>query len=207
VRKIFLSALAIGLVSAAAATPSWAKYFAKPGLDIIPSGQYGSVPQPAGATQQADMYNALTPLFNHVSAADMNRDFKPMTIGTATPGPTSTETIPHPGVTVVRDAFDVPHIFGQTRDDVTWGAGWVIAEDRGLLLQEARYDSLVAAIDAPGLSALGLVSSLESFKPSLTSRRVASTPAGTSTWRKTSGRSSVRRFAGNSRSATAATAA
>ena len=28
-----------------------------------------------------------------------------------------------------------------TRDDVTWGAGWVEAEDRSLLLSEARYDA------------------------------------------------------------------
>ena len=33
-------------------------------MDIIPSGQYGSVPPPAGALTQAQMYNALTPMFN-----------------------------------------------------------------------------------------------------------------------------------------------
>jgi acyl-homoserine lactone acylase PvdQ len=49
---------------------------------------------------------------------------------------------------------------------VTWGAGWIIAEDRGLLLTEARYDARVAAIDAPGLSAIGLIGGLQSFKPS-----------------------------------------
>jgi acyl-homoserine lactone acylase PvdQ len=68
----------------------------------------------------------------------------------------------------------VPQIIGKTRDDVTWGAGWVIAEDRGLLLQQARYDSLVAAINAPGLNALNLVGSLRNFKPSAqTEREVA----------------------------------
>ena len=40
-----------------------------------------------------------------------------------------------------------------------------MAEDRGLLLHEARYDSLVAAIDAPGLNALDLISNLRAFKP------------------------------------------
>ena len=34
------------------------------------------------------------------------------------------------------------------------------------MLSQARYDSLVAAIDAPGLDALGLVSGLKTFKPS-----------------------------------------
>ncbi len=49
---------------------------------------------------------------------------------------------------------------------MTWGAGWVIAQDRGLLLTQARYDALVAAVDAPGLDALNLISHLESFQPS-----------------------------------------
>ena len=112
------------------------------------------------------MYDALTPLFNHVTDAQLPRFFKPETLGMATPGPASREPVPRAGVTITRDGYDVPHICGETRDDVTWGAGWVLAEDRGLLLQQARYDSLVAAIDAPGVSALGLVSNLENFKPS-----------------------------------------
>ena len=33
------------------------------------------------------MYDGLTPLFNRVTAADVNRLFKPETLGTATPGP------------------------------------------------------------------------------------------------------------------------
>jgi acyl-homoserine lactone acylase PvdQ len=149
---------------AASAAPAVADY-ALIARDIVPSGQYGSFPAPPQANQQAVMYNALTPLFNHVTAADLLSDFKPEGLGTADPGPATTETVPNPGVTIVRDAYHVPHIYGQTRDAVTWGAGWVVAEDRGLLLQEARYDSLVAAIDAPGVSALGLVQTLASFKP------------------------------------------
>ena len=40
--------------------------------------------------------------------------------------------------------------------------------------QQARYDSLVAAIDAPGVSALGLIANLQSFTPSAqTEREVA----------------------------------
>jgi acyl-homoserine lactone acylase PvdQ len=142
-----------------------AKDYASIARDIIPSGEYGDVPPPAGATTQAQMYNALTPLFNKVSPADITADFKPEPIGSAFTGPRTTEKVPHAGVTILRDSFDVPHIYGVTRDDVTWGAGWALAEDRGLLIQEARYPALVAAVDAPGLSALGLISSLESFKP------------------------------------------
>ena len=151
-----------------------AKDYASIARDIVPSGQYGSAPPPAGATQQAQMYNALTPLFNHVTSSDLRADFKPDSLGSAAKGPFTTEAVPHAGVTVRRDPFHVPQVIGKTRDDVTWGAGWVVAEDRGLLLQQGRYDSLVAAIDAPGLNALNLVAKLRNFKPSVqTEREVA----------------------------------
>ena len=112
------------------------------------------------------MYNALTPLSGNVTSADLQADFKPEPIGSPSPGPLTIETVSHPGVTITRDAFDVPHVTGVTHDDVIWGAGWVVAEDRGLLLQEARYDGRVAAIDAPGVSAIDLIGTLQTFKPS-----------------------------------------
>lgn len=157
-----LTALALTLVPASAS----ARDYAIISRDIVPSGQYGSVPVPPQATQQARMYNALTPLFDHVTGHDLLTDFKPDSIGSAAVGPFQTEPVPHAGVTVRRDPYDVPQIIGRTRDDVTWGAGWVIAQDRGLLLTQARYDALVAAVDAPGLDALNLISHLESFQPS-----------------------------------------
>ncbi len=159
------AALALTCVAPASAGAA-AKDYANIARNIIPSGQYGSDPPPPGATTQAMMYNALTPLFNHVTQSDLFSDFKSEAVGSAVTGTLTHESVPHPGVTILRDSFDVPHIYGVTRDDVTWGAGWVVAEDRGLLLQEARYPALVAAIDAPGLNALSLISSVTSFKPS-----------------------------------------
>ncbi|MGI8572804.1 MAG: penicillin acylase family protein [Solirubrobacteraceae bacterium] len=134
--------------------------------NIIPSGEYGSIPTPPKAAQQAGMYDALTPLFNHVTARNLLTDFKSASVGRSVCQRHASERVPHPGVKVIRDRFDVPHICGKTRDDVTWGAGWVTAEDRGLLLQEARYPALLAAIDAPGINALGLISSIATFTPS-----------------------------------------
>ena len=154
-------ALAIAALAPGVASASDFSIIAK---DIVPSGEWGSAPPPPGADTQARMYDGLTPLFNHVSAAQLSQFFKPETLGVPA-NPTRIER-PHSGVTIYRDSYDVPHVFGTTRDDVTWGAGWVIAEDRGLLLEQARYDSLVAAIDAPGLSALDLVSNLDNFTPS-----------------------------------------
>jgi acyl-homoserine lactone acylase PvdQ len=164
-----IMAWACGAAPASAATPSKAKDYANIARDIIPSGEYGDVPSAAmlpEVEQQAKMYDALTPLFNHVTPAALKADFKPEPVGSAFTGPSTTESVPHPGVTILRDSFHVPHIYGVTRDDVTWGAGWVVAEDRGLLLQQGRYDGLVAAIDAPGVNALNLISSLQTFKPS-----------------------------------------
>ena len=122
------------------------------------------------------MYNALTPLFNHVTSQDLLADFKPDYLGGAAVGPFTIETVPHPGVTIKLDPYDVPQIIGKTRDDVTWGAGWIEAQDRGTLMEEARGDAAVAAIDAPGLSALNLIAKLETFQPSAQTERVIARP-------------------------------
>jgi acyl-homoserine lactone acylase PvdQ len=143
-----------------------ARDYATTARNVIPSGQYGSVPVPPDAGRQADLYDGLTPLFNRVGPGDVLRYFKSEALGTDGQGPLRTEPIPRPGATVVRDGYNVPHITGRTDDDVTWAAGWVMAEDRALLLQQARYPARVAAVDAPGLSALPLISSLRSFTPS-----------------------------------------
>ncbi len=160
-----LAVLIVPATAARAAVPTTARDFSIIARDIIPSGQYGSVPPPAQADQQAVMYNALTPLFGNVTSGSLQADFKSEKLGSAVPGSLLPEAVPRPGVTILRDSFHVPHIYGTTRDDVTWGAGWIEAEDRGLLLGEARYDSLVAALDVPGVSALSLISGLHSFKP------------------------------------------
>ena len=140
--------------------------FAQTALNIIPSGQYGAVPPPAGADTQAKKYDALTPLFDNVTSADLTQDFKSERFGVDTSGPAHQETVPHPGVTLIRDRFNVPHVHSTSYEGGIWAAGWIAAEDRGLLLQQARYNARVAAIDAPGLSALNLIVGLKNFQPS-----------------------------------------
>jgi hypothetical protein len=140
--------------------------------NILPSGQYGT-PGP-NASAQAQMYNALTPLFDHVSQNDLFTDFKSEKLSVDTDGPTTQEQVPFPGVTLLRDRFNVPHIYASTHVGGVETAGWVLAEDRGLLLEQARYNSRVAVIDAPGLSAIGLTAGLQSFKPSAETEAVVS---------------------------------
>src|SRR5580765_6104529 len=135
--------------------------------DIIPSGQFGGVPAPTGADTQATMYDALTPRFDQVRPSDLLSDFHSEVFGVGGDGPAHRETgIPMQGVTIVRDRYDVPHVRAATYAKGIWAAGWIAAEDRGLLLQQARDNSRVAIIDAPGLDALGLIAGLKTFKPS-----------------------------------------
>src|SRR3954466_11518898 len=152
-RSLLASAVALAVF----AVPAAAKDYAGTALNVIPSGQYGGLPVPAGADQQALMYDGLTPLFNQVTAPDLTKYFKSEALGPAgTPGPTHVQRTPRKGLKIVRDAFNVPHLAGRTRDDAIWGAGWVAREDRGLLLAEARYASRFAALDAPGISSIAL---------------------------------------------------
>jgi acyl-homoserine lactone acylase PvdQ len=148
--------------------------FAQTARNIVPSGDPGGFPFPAGATTQAQMYNALTPLSGHVTDADLLSDFKSEAFGLGTDGPGTPEAVPYPGVTIIRDRFDVPHVTATTHDGGVWATGWLEAQDRGLLLEQARGDALVAAIDAPGLSAIGLVEKLKTFVPSAQTEAVVS---------------------------------
>jgi acyl-homoserine lactone acylase PvdQ len=156
--------LALGL--AAQPGSAAAQDFAQTALNIIPSGQFGSVPVPPGADTQAHMYDALTPLFDQVTNTNLIQDFKSERFGIDTAGPGTNESVPYPGVALIRDKFNVPHVNASSHDGGIWAAGWIAAEDRGLLLQQARYNARVAAIDAPGLSALSLIVGLRSFTPS-----------------------------------------
>ena len=168
-RLALLAAVAACLIAAAPANA--VRDFSGTALNIIPSGQWGGVPVPKQADRQARMYDALTPLFNGVKPRDLTRYFKSEKLGIKGQGRMKRERVPRRGVRLFRDKFKVPHIYGRTNDDVTWGAGWALAEDRELLLEQARYNSRVAVIDAPGLSALGLITALKSFQPSRQTER------------------------------------
>jgi acyl-homoserine lactone acylase PvdQ len=172
-----LGAAVLALVAAA---PAAAKDYSGTALNIIPSGQYGGVPAPPKADVQAKMYDALTPLFDKVSDSDLTKDFKSEKLGKAgTPGPVKVEKVPRKGVRIVRDRFNVPHIYGKTHDDVVWGSGWVLQEDRGLLLAEARYPARLAALDAPGIDAIKLIVGIKQVKTTpLVDRMIESQQTG-----------------------------
>jgi acyl-homoserine lactone acylase PvdQ len=162
-RRMLIAGCAV-VCALVAAAPAAAKDPTIIARNILPSGQYGA-PNPDAAVQ-AEMYNALTPLFNRVTSSDLFTKFKSEKLGVDTDGPATQEKVPFPGVSIYRDRFDVPHVYATNRNGGIMAAGWIVAEDRGLLLEQARYNSRVAVIDAPGLSAIDLTADLDSFKPS-----------------------------------------
>ena len=137
---------------------------------ILPPGNYGGLPTTANSLDQLPLYDALTPKRGNVTDADIDQlflpeDFKPI-------GATRQEITPRPGVTITYDSYGVPHVTGKTRADLAYGAGWVTARDRGLLLLLGRGPARAAVADVPGINAFGLVTSGQSFVPSQSTEQI-----------------------------------
>jgi acyl-homoserine lactone acylase PvdQ len=131
---------------------------------ILPPGNYGGIPPTDESTDQLALYDALTPLRGDVTDEDIERyflpeDFRPI-------GETTEIDTGRPGVSIVYDEYGVAHITGKTRADVAFGAGWVTARDRQLLLELGRGPARAAVADIPGIDAFSLVTSGQSFEPS-----------------------------------------
>ena len=164
-RTFLVVAAVLGALAVAPAVN--AADYAETALNVLPSGQY-QTPGP-GADAQANLYNNLTPRYDNVTDADLPNFFKSEALGPAT---VVSEETPRPGVTIRRDDYNVPHVYGATNEDVIFGAGWVAAADRLLLLNQGRYNGITAAIDAPNLSAIDLIRNLYQFEPSAQARKI-----------------------------------
>lgn len=150
-------ALATMLAAAAAPAADLARY-------ILPPGNYGGLPVTPNSTDQLPLYSGLTPLRDNITPADIEHfylpeDFQPIE-------PSHEEPTGRATTHIVYDAYGIPHISGDTRADVAFGAGWVTARDRGLLLQVGRGPARVAVADVPNIDAFSLVTSIQSFTPS-----------------------------------------
>jgi acyl-homoserine lactone acylase PvdQ len=142
---------------ASAATSDIARY-------VLPPGNYGGIPTNPHSLDQLPLYSGLTPLRRNVSMQDVFHfylpdDFRPI-------GATQNEPVGRSDVTVTYDAYGIPHINGKTRAGMMFGAGWVMARDRGLLFQFGRNPARAAVADIPGLDAFSLVTSATPFEPS-----------------------------------------
>ncbi len=131
---------------------------------VLPPGNYGGLPTGQHSLDQLSLYSGLTPLRRNVSMADVRRFFLPDDLRPI--APTTIQPVGRSDVTVTYDAYGIPHINGKTRAAMEFGAGWVMARDRGLLFQFGRNPARAAVADIPGLDAFSLVTSAASFTPS-----------------------------------------
>jgi acyl-homoserine lactone acylase PvdQ len=162
------------LALAIATTPASAAYaapldFGRQTYSVLPPGQAGAVPPVENSTDQLGLYDALTPLFGDVRPRHIKRLFRSARFFEPRGGSVAR---PRRGVTIRRDRqWGVPHIRGRTRSDVFFAIGWATAQDRGLFMETIRYPARLAIVDAPGLNALDIASSLRSFEPSARTER------------------------------------
>ena len=172
-RAVSGCALAVALVVGGLAPAAYSDPpdFASPGeaWNVLPPGESGNNPPNPNSLNQALLYDGLTPLFDQVTDSDLPNFFKPNIFGLGGETPASVVQ-PRPGLRIERDSKGVAHVFGDTRADVMYGAGWVTVEDRdqpGAPLMEAlRGPGRVAALDVPGIDPFSLVFSGRQFTPS-----------------------------------------
>src|SRR5215208_4039529 len=151
-------------------------------LNVIPFGQHepgvpwASAPGMLPAQTQALMYDRLTPLGANITpdvltpSADGSGYFKSAKL-LAPDDPslmtdqTVTGTVRGVALSarIRRDAYGVPQVYSDTDDGVIFGAGYVVAEDRNLLIELTRDNGMVAAID--------IARGLFNYQPSAAVRR------------------------------------
>src|SRR5256885_5796333 len=121
-------------------------------LNILPAGQgqttttqdflqyQGSGTPPPHDVDQEKMYQDL-PVANlsKLTDADLSKYYKPETVLPPTGSDIARTETPEPGVSVLRDTFGVPHIYGDTRSTAIFGAGYVSAEDRLFEMDVLRH--------------------------------------------------------------------
>jgi acyl-homoserine lactone acylase PvdQ len=161
-RALVVAALAT-LLSIPAAGGAPKRDYAAVALNVLPPGQSGSLRFPANASDQIPLYDGLTPRLGNVSAQDLTRFFKPERFGVT--GKVVRVERPRSGVRVERDRWGVPHVYGTTRANLEFGAGYATAEDRFVLMELLRGPGRLAALDVPGLDPFALATAGRQFVP------------------------------------------
>ena len=119
--------------------------------NILPPGQGQTVnaqeflefqggTMPDNYNDQAGMYGDLVYNAPGLTPATLTDFFKDGSFGVKGADVTRTYSPGgRAGLTVVRDTFNVPHVYGATREDVAFGAGYVGAEDRLFFMDVLRH--------------------------------------------------------------------
>ena len=159
-------------------------------LNVIPHGQtqpgvsWATQPGMLPADAQARMYDRLTPFGADITdamlapSADGSGFFKSAALKPVDdPSYLTDETITATagGTTLTarirRDRYGVPNIYSATDAGVIFGAGYVTAQDRSLLLDQARDNGIAGAIDLPGAPAINLILGLYQYTPTAKVRK------------------------------------
>jgi acyl-homoserine lactone acylase PvdQ len=177
-RAAVMAVLALALAPAGAA--------AQTELNILPHGQHqpgvqwATAPGMLPANAQALMYDRLTPLGRNVTDATLQPSFdgrgyfkSARMLPADDPSLITDQTITAGNLSarIRRDAYGVPHIYSSTDAGVIFGSGYALAQDRNLLLDQARDNGMAAAVEMPGVSAIELVLGLYDYEPSARVRR------------------------------------
>jgi acyl-homoserine lactone acylase PvdQ len=156
-RRKLLSLLVVALGAMLFATPAFAQRQAYRTNDylgfrsVLPPGTKGvfnltdlgaflaNGTYPAHTNDQLGMYRDLIYAAPGLAAADIGKYFKDASFGVQA-GQEERTYSPRAGVIVVRDkGFGVPHVYGNTRSDTLFGAGYVGAEDRLFFMDVLRH--------------------------------------------------------------------
>jgi acyl-homoserine lactone acylase PvdQ len=159
-----LLALVLAPAAAGAADPPLPRSYGTV-LNILPPGTQGRMnaaevaqfeatgARPAHFADQLEMYDALNvPKPETLTEADLTKYYKDASLGVAPADIVSTYS-PKAGVTIVRDRFGVPHVYGDTYEDTTWGAGYAGTEDRMFLQDTLRHVGAARSAEFLGPSA------------------------------------------------------
>ena len=119
-------------------------------LNILPPGQGQSVnageiaaflgtgARPPHDSDQLQMYEDLVYATPGLTEAQLTDFYKDATFGVE-PGNVERSYSPRNDVTIVRDQFGVPRIYGETRAGAMFGAGYIAAEDRMFFIDALRH--------------------------------------------------------------------
>ena len=145
--------------------PGFAQDTAVQGFDfggfrnVLPGGQgetvnagefaafQGGGERPTTFVDQLPLYNDLVQAAPSLGASDLDKYFKTAEFGTDN---AQLESTPRPGVQIYRDAFQVPKVFGATRSDSMFGAGYVSAQDRLFLMDVLRHTARATLSELAG---------------------------------------------------------
>ncbi len=154
-----LALIAAGVIAGeaptgAAAAPSHAyraaDYADGQAMSILPPGENGLVnasdalqfellgKRPANSQDQLGKYTNLLYGYPSLTDATLGDYYNDESFGVRPADVIRTET-PKAGVTIYRDTHDVPHIYGDTDQTLSFGAGYAQAEDRLFLMDVLRH--------------------------------------------------------------------